>query len=94
VRHLPLAIERAVRVSDIAVWEQTAQGNLLSPTSWITDLNLDAANVAVVVPIGRTRWTSENEQFKVHKNHGSDLTHTYGHGQQSLARVFYLLNLL
>jgi hypothetical protein len=94
VRHLPLAIESAVRVSDIAVWEHNAQGNLLYHNSWITDLNLDAANVAVVVQIGRTRWKIENEQFNVHKNHGYDLTHNYGHGQQSLAMVFYLLNLL
>jgi hypothetical protein len=47
-----------------------------------------------VVPIGRPRWKIENEQFNVHKNHGSDLTHNSGHGQQSLSLVFSLLNLL
>ena len=52
------------------------------------------ANVAVVVQIGRTRWKIENEQFNVHKNHGYELTHNYGHGQQTLSMVFYLLNLL
>ena len=36
----------------------------------------------------------ENEQFNVHKNHGYELTHNYGHGQQTLSMVFYLLNLL
>ena len=55
---------------------------------------MDAANVAVVVQIGRTRWKIENEQFNVHKNHGYELTHNYGHGQQNLSMVFYLLNLL
>ena len=60
----------------------------------MTDLDVDAAHVAVVVQIGRTRWKIEHEQFNVHKNHGYELTHNYGHGQQTLARVFYLLNLV
>lgn len=28
------------------------------------------------------------------KNHGYELEHNYGHGQQTLSMVFYLLNLL
>ena len=94
VRHVPLALESAVRVTYVEVWEHTAKGELRYHNSWITDLDVDAANVAVVVQIGRTRWKIENEQFNVHKNHGYDLTHNYGHGQQSLSMVFYLLNLL
>ncbi len=94
VRQVPLALESAVRVSYVEVWEHGAKGELLYHNSWITDLDVDAANVAVVVQIGRTRWKIENEQFNVHKNHGYDLTHNYGHGQQSLSMVFYLLNLL
>jgi hypothetical protein len=94
VRHLPLALESAVRVTYVEVWEHTAKGELLYHNCWITDLDVDAANVAVVVQIGRTRWKIENEQFNVHKNHGYELTHNYGHGQQTLSMVFYLLNLL
>lgn len=94
VRHLPLARESAVRVTDVEVWEHTAKGELLYHNSWITDLDVDAANVAVVVQLGGTRWKIENEQFNVHKNHGYELTHNYGHGQQTLSMVFYLLNLL
>jgi hypothetical protein len=94
VRHLPLALESAVRVTEVEVWEHTAKGELLYHNSWITDLDVDAANVAVVVQMGRTRWKIENEQFNVHKNHGYELTHNYGHGQQTLSMVFYLLNLL
>lgn len=94
VRHLPLALESPVRVNYVEVWEHTAKGELLYHNSWITDLDVDAANVAVVVQIGRTRWKIENEQFNVHKNHGYELTHNYGHGQQTLSMVFYLLNLL
>jgi hypothetical protein len=94
VRQVPLARESPVRVTYMEVWEQTAKGEQLYHNSWITDLDVDPANVAVVVQIGRTRWKIENEQFNVHKNHGYDLTHNYGHGQQVLSMVFYLLNLL
>jgi hypothetical protein len=94
VRHVPLALESAVRVTYLEVWERSSGGELLYHNSWITDLDVDATNVAVVVQIGRTRWKIENEQFNVHKNHGYELTHNYGHGQQTLSMVFYLLNLL
>lgn len=93
-RHVPLALESTVRVTYVEVWEHNAGGKLLYHNSWVTDLDVDAVNVAVVVQIGRTRWKIENEQFNVHKNHGYELTHNYGHGQQSLSMVFYLLNLL
>jgi hypothetical protein len=94
VRQLPLALQSGVRVTYVEIWEHAAGGELLYHNSWITDLDVDAANVAVVVQIGRTRWKIENEQFNVHKNHGYELTHNYGHGQQTLSMVFYLLNLL
>jgi hypothetical protein len=94
VRQMPLALESAIRVNYVEVWEHAAGGELLYHNSGITDLDVDAANVAVVVQSGRTRWKIENEQFNVHKNHGYELTHNYGHGQQTLSMVFYLLNLL
>jgi hypothetical protein len=94
VRQVPLALESAVRVNYLEVWERNDRGELLYHNSWITDLDVDATNVPVVVQLGRTRWKIENEQFNVHKNHGYELTHNYGHGQQTLSMVFYLLNLL
>jgi hypothetical protein len=89
-----LALESTVRVTSVEVGEHNAGGKLLSHNSWVTDLDVDAVNVAVGVQIGRPRWKIENEQFNVHKNHGYELTHNYGHGQQTLSMVFYLLNLL
>jgi hypothetical protein len=91
---VPLSLESAVRVTYVEVWEQNAKGEQLYHNSWITDLDVDAANVTVVVQIGRTRWKIENEQFNVHKHHGYELTHNYGHGQHYLSMGFYLLNLL
>ena len=38
--------------------------------------------------------STHHEQFNVHKNHGYELEHNYGHGKQTLSMVFYLLNLL
>jgi hypothetical protein len=94
VRQVPVALESAVRVNYLEVWERSSGGELLYHNSWITDLDVDPVNVAVVVQIGRTRWKIENEQFNVHKNQGYELTHNYGPGQQTLSMVFYLLNLL
>ncbi len=94
LRQLPLAVAGTVRVTYGEVWEHNPGGELLYHNSWITDLDVDEANVAVVVTIGRTRWKIENEQFNVQKNHGYELTHNYGHGQHTLSMVFYLLNLL
>lgn len=94
VRQVPLALESEVRVTYVEVWEHNGSGQQLYHNSWITDLDVDATNVRIVVQIGRTRWKIENEQFNVHKNHGYELTHNYGHGQQTLSMVFYLLNLL
>ena len=94
MRQLPLALESAIRVNYLEVWERSKAGELRYHNSWITDLDVEATTVAIVVQIGRTRWKIENEQFNVHKNHGYELTHNYGHGQQTLSMVFYLLNLL
>jgi hypothetical protein len=94
VRQVSLSTESPVRVTYVEVWERHPHGQLLYHNSGITDLDVTADNVAVGVTIGRTRWKIENEQFNVQKNHGYELTHNYGHGQQSLSRVFYLLNLL
>jgi hypothetical protein len=69
-------------------------GKLRYHNSWITDLDVEADTVAVIVMIGHTRWKLENEQFNVQKNHGSERTPNYGHGKQTLSMVFYLLNLL
>src|SRR5262249_19868393 len=62
--------------------------------SWVTDFVVTPETVAAIAGIGRSRWKIENEQFNVHKNHGYELEHNYGHGQQTLSMVFYLLNLL
>jgi hypothetical protein len=50
--------------------------------------------VAPLIWLGRARWKIENAQFNGQKNHGYELAHTDGHGQQTLSMVFYLRNVL
>jgi hypothetical protein len=91
-----LALTQAgvVRVNFLEVWEQRPDGAMGYHNSWVTDFVVTPETVAAIAGIGRSRWKIENEQFNVHKNHGYELEHNYGHGQQTLSMVFYLLNLL
>jgi hypothetical protein len=91
-----LALTQAgvVRVNFLEVWEQRPDGSVGYHNSWVTDFVVTPETVAAIVGIGRSRWKIETEQFNVQKNHGYELEHNYGHGQQTLAMVFYLLNLL
>ena len=83
-----------VRGTLLEVWCHHSSGNQLYHNAWFSDLDVTVENVAAVVGIGRSRWKIENEQFNVQKNHGYELTHNYGHGQQTLSMVFYVLNVL
>jgi hypothetical protein len=83
-----------VRVNFLEVWEQRPNGTVGYHNSWVTDFAVTSETVVAIVGIGRSRWKMENEQFNVHKNHGYELEHNYGHGQQTLSLVFCLLNLL
>jgi hypothetical protein len=91
---VPLTASRRVWGTLVEVWEHDREGQQLYHNGWFTDLEVTSDNVAAIVRIGRSRWKIENEQFNVHKNHGYELEHNYGHGQQTLSMVFYLLNLL
>lgn len=94
VRQVPLSAALRTWVTFVEVWETNKQGTVVYHNSWVTDLDVDRENVAVIMAIGRSKGKIENEQFNVHKNHGYELEHNYGHGQQTLSMVFYLLNLL
>ena len=51
-------------------------------------------NVADIVACGRARWKIENESFNVLKNHGYELEHNFGHGENYLAMTLAALNML
>ncbi len=92
--NVPLTQSGQVRVNFVEVWQRNRDGKVIYHNSWVTDFEVTRENVATIIGIGRSRWKIENEQFNVHKNHGYELEHNYGHGQQTLSMVFYLLNLL
>jgi hypothetical protein len=94
VADVPLTQSGTVRVNFLEVWERRPDGTVGYHNSWVTDFLVTPATVAAIVGIGRSRGKIENEQFNVHKNHGYEVEHNYGHGQQTLSMVFYLLNLL
>jgi hypothetical protein len=94
VANVPLTRSGAVRVNFLEVWERRQDGTVGYHNSWVTDLAVTPETGVAIVGIGRSRWKIENEQFNVHKNHGYEVEHNYGHGQQTLSMVFYLLNLL
>jgi hypothetical protein len=91
---LALTQSGVVRVNFLEVWEQRPNGTVGYHNSWVTAFAVAPETVGAIAGIGRSRWKIENEQFNVHKNHGYELEHNYGHGQQTLSMIFYLLNLL
>lgn len=93
-RQVPLTAECRTWVTFVEVWERNTAGQVVYHHSLVTDLEVDRENVSVVVAIGRSKWKIENEPFNVHKNHGDEVEHNDGHGQQTLSRGFYRLNLL
>ena len=71
-----------------------AKGKVKYSMAWVTSLSVSKDNVAEIVACGRARWKIENESFNVLKNHGYELEHNFGHGQQFLAMTLVALNLL
>jgi len=62
--------------------------------SWITDKAVTEDNVMLITSCGRARWKIENEHNNVLKNHGYNLEHNFGHGEDHASEIFCLLNLL
>ena len=62
--------------------------------SWVTEIELTAKNVSLVMEGGRSRWHIENQVFNTLKNQDYEFEHNYGHGQQHLITVFALLMML
>jgi len=60
----------------------------------VTDIVIDENNVIQLVKGGRARWKVENEGFNTLKNQGYHIEHNFGHGQQNLSMIFFLLNVL
>ena len=86
--------EDAVLVNWIGFEILDAKGVVKYKTAFVTSLPVTKDNVADVVACGRARWKIENESFNVLKNHGYELEHNFGHGENFLAMTLAALNLL
>jgi hypothetical protein len=62
--------------------------------SWITNKTITEQNAPLLASSGRARWKIENEHNNVLKNHGYNLEHNFGHGQNHAAEMYCFLNLL
>jgi hypothetical protein len=62
--------------------------------SWVTDIELTAKVVHLVMKGGRSRWHIENQTFNTLKNQDYEFERNYGHGEQHLATVFSMLMML
>jgi hypothetical protein len=71
-----------------------AKGVVKYKTALVTSLPVTKSNVAQIVESGRARWKIENESFNVLKNHGYELEHNFGHGENFLAMTLAALNML
>lgn len=70
------------------------KGVVTYKTALVTSLPVTKSNVAEIVACGRARWKIENESFNVLKNHGYELEHNFGHGENFLAMTLAALNML
>lgn len=67
---------------------------IIYQNNWITNHKITENNVEEIVKAGRSRWKIENEGNNVLKNHGYNLEHNFGHGENHLCEVLLSLNLL
>ena len=85
---------KAITANWLMIEIRDAAGKVTYTNSFITDLEVNAANVAALAAAGRARWKIENESFNVLKTKGYNLEHNFGHGKQNLSAIFAILNLL
>jgi hypothetical protein len=84
----------AVSVNWIGFEILDAKGKVKYKTALVTSLAVTQANVEEIVACGRARWKIENESFNVLKNHGYELEHNFGHGENYLAMTLAAFNML
>lgn len=87
-----------IRTNYMEAWELVPQkdGSIKSQYygKWITDLKITEENAHTILNAARARWKIENECFNTLKNHGYNIEHNYGHGDNHLCYNFYTLTLL
>jgi hypothetical protein len=67
---------------------------IIYQNNWITNHKITENNVERIVKAAPSRWKVENEGNNVLKNHGYNLEHNFGHGENHLCELLLSLNLL
>jgi hypothetical protein len=78
---------------EVTVIKEKTQ-EIIYQNNWITNHQINDDNVEKIVKAGRSRWKIENENNNILKNHGYNLEHNFGHGQNHLCEFLLSLNLL
>jgi len=98
VNDIELFSTSKTRSNCIEAWELVPQkdGTYKSQYygKWITDLNISADTAKIILYAARARWKIENECFNSLKNHGYNIEHNYGHGNNHLCYNMYNLTLV
>jgi hypothetical protein len=94
VNQIPLNGTKDAEQINFFDYQLVNKGQITYHNSWVTDIVIDANNVAQLVKGGRARWKVENEGFNTLKNQGYHIEHNFGHGRKNLSTIFFLLNLL
>ena len=94
-KQLPLNKSNPNRlVNYIGQSDLTADGDIKSMFSWVTDQVVMRESVELIARGGRCRWRIENETCNTLKNQGYHFEHNYGHGKKNLSTVLMLLMML
>jgi len=95
MNQVPLNAQEGAALVNYVHYELTNEkGKVTYRNSWVTDIEINDANVVRIAKGGRCRWKIENECFNTLKNQGYHLEHNFGHGKQYLSHNMYLLTLL
>ena len=65
---------------------------ILYANAWVTNHALTCDNIEASVEAARARWKIENEGNNTLKTKGYHLAHNFGHGQNYLSSVLFILN--
>ena len=84
----------ALRVNWLEITSSRPDATVTYHATFVTSLDVDRDNVAELADCARARWKIENETFNVLKHHGYHFEHNFGHGNDTLASVLVVLNLL
>jgi hypothetical protein len=71
-----------------------ANGKVLYHNTWVTNHVVSADTIQQLADAGRARWKNENESHNILKRRGYHVDHNFGHGDDNLADVLFVMNVL